>query len=146
MRCHIGMDHHCLFLYKCIAQNNHRHFIRFIMTVMLAICLFEYQAVNYLETLYPAAVDAPTDYILQIFKENPWISSLMVANAASIIWGVVLIRFQLKFIAIGTTQFFQLSNKRKSELSFYQKLRNVINFLLGKRLYAKDAETGVLLL
>ena len=146
MVCHTGMDHHCLFLYKCIAQNNHRHFIRFIMLVVFAMLLFEHQAFRYLVNLYPGFIDAPTDYIAKIFGENPWMCSLMIANALSALWAMLLLRFQFKFIAVGTTQYFQMSVKPKSQLSFGQKIHNVVNFLLGKKYYAKDTESGVMLL
>lgn len=139
------MDHHCLFLYKCIAQNNHRQFVRFILVVMLAILVFEYQAVLHLTSLYPGLTHAATDYYWQIVQEQPAIWSTMLANALSFLWGLMLLKFQLQFIALASTQYFQTSGYRSS-LTSSQKLRNVTNFLLGRKYYAKDSASGVVLL
>ena len=44
--CLLSLDHHCLFLLRCVARNNHRAFVLFMIEVMLANALFIRGAVS----------------------------------------------------------------------------------------------------
>ena len=44
--CFLSLDHHCLFLLTCVARNNHRAFVFFMIEVMTANALFVRAAVS----------------------------------------------------------------------------------------------------
>ena len=44
--CVLGLDHHCLFLTRCVAVNNHRAFVFFMFEVMLANVLYVRAAIT----------------------------------------------------------------------------------------------------
>ena len=44
--CFLSLDHHCLFLLRCVARNNHRAFVFFMFEVMMANVLFVRAAVS----------------------------------------------------------------------------------------------------
>ena len=42
----LSLDHHCLFLTRCVAVNNHRSFVFFMIETMLANALFVRTAIS----------------------------------------------------------------------------------------------------
>ena len=57
-------------------------------------------------------------------------------NIASILWGINLLRFQFRFVALGQTYYFR--SKEKSVLRPGERLMNILYFVLGKRPFAVD--------
>src|SRR5688572_10907372 len=51
-KCYERVDHHCLYLYRCIAANNHRIFVFFNAVVLVSMILFEYACFLYVTTIY----------------------------------------------------------------------------------------------
>lgn len=86
-----------------------------------------------------------SDFWWAVFHRCPWLWSLMLVNLASVLWGVCLLRFQLVIISRGVTSYFQAAVTR-SQLTIVQRVRNVIHFLIGKKLYAVETPEGVQLL
>ena len=44
--CMLSLDHHCLFLTRCVAIKNHRSFVFFMLEVMMANALFVRGAIS----------------------------------------------------------------------------------------------------
>ena len=140
-RCYINMDHHCLFMYVCIAYNNHRAFVRFISVVIIAMACFIALSIDCLNYLYPAR-DVDMTLIWEMFQEQPMIWSLMIMNLLSMFWLFNQLRFQFLVVSKGQTQYFQ--TKMHSNLSTFARVMNVINFLLGKKFYAVETRQDAL--
>ena len=87
----------------------------------------------YVPTVYP---DQTYHAILsEMFWRDGWVFSMSVLNIGSIIWAVMLTKFQLNVISKGQTTFFQ---SKATMLNPTERLLNVIYFLQGKPLFAND--------
>ena len=138
-KCFAGMDHHCLFMYGCVARNNHRLFVIFILFTCLLMFLFAYFAYVYLALLHS---DQPTfsDVLLVSWSACPATFFLMLGNAGSGTWLLTLIRFQLSVISRGMTTVWQ-PYRGATRLSQAQRVSNVVNFLRGRSLQAEPSST-----
>lgn len=132
-KCYYRMDHHCLFLLKCIGYNNHTRFVWFIILTDIVMAIFVLQGVLWILDKYPRADFTYSEIFLELFWRNCWVLSMMFLNIASIVWAASLIQFQLKVVARGHTTYFQ---HKVSILTPTEKLINVVNFLLGKAPFA----------
>ncbi|XP_033097132.1 palmitoyltransferase akr1-like [Anneissia japonica] len=134
-KCYYGLDHHCLFLLTCIAKSNHRFFIMLVALVVLAQFLFIGYGIEYILVLYDPLPDA-IPLITTLIMEQSWFIVLAGLNAASIVWGVCLLSYQLRMIANGLTNFYHLHllNNNVRRLSTYQKIQNLKNFLMGRKI------------
>ena len=130
------MDHHCLFLYRCIAVNNHRLFVLLILAVLSAMLVFQYVAFTYIQHQLPGQPWS-RDLTLAVFHQEPMVWSAMVANGLSAVWGLTLLNFQLKIISKGQTTFFQPLRGR-TQFNFMQRFWNILLFLRGSKSYRKD--------
>ena len=133
------MDHHCLFLYRCVAANNHRLFLGFISLCLTGMFLFLYMTYTYLCKLYEGQVFS-TSLVWDIYNTHPWLWSMALANAVSAVWGIALLRFQLKVISKGHTTVYQ-PNKGRTALTNEQMARNIVHFIKGMPVYAVDSAT-----
>ena len=129
------MDHHCLFLYRCVARHTHRLFVRFIVAVMGAQCLLEYYFCRLILTQYPDETGLFGISFWSVLHYESWVWSLMLTNLASILWGCTLLHFQLSVVSLGHTSYFNPSFGR-CRLSRLQRIMNALYFLLGKRPFA----------
>ncbi|XP_038061567.1 protein S-acyltransferase 24-like [Patiria miniata] len=137
-QCMLNMDHHCLFLLRCIAKDNHRHFVLLILLTLLSQILFLVYSFQYLGLLYPG--HALWDIGVAIVHRHGWMWGLWLLNVPSILWGVSLLRMQLQLVAKGLTMVWHpKSNKMKNisgaRLSRSDKLRNLRNFVAGRRTF-----------
>ena len=138
--CYIDMDHHCLFLYRCVARHNHRLFVRFILVILFAQILYVYLGVLFIQ-------QRVTDRVIwrlkrnlwSAFHEQSWLWSTMLANFSSVLWGISLLNYQFKVIGKGHTMFFQ-PNFGRTKLRWSQRVLNIMYFLLGRRPYVIDPQ------
>ena len=136
VQCFNQMDHHCLFLYRCIAVDNHRLFVLLIMVVLVVMVIFQYVAFSYIQYQF-SEEQWSRDLAFAIFHHEPMLWSAMIANALSVFWGVTLLNFQLKVISKGQTTFFQ-PNRGRTRFTFLQRFWNILLFLIGSKGYRKD--------
>lgn len=135
-KCFYKMDHHCLFLLKCIGYNNHTRFVWFIIITVIIMFIFLLQVIFlYIPVVYP---DYPyRETIYDMFWKDGWVLSMSILNVGSIVWAVMLIQFQLKVVSKGQTTYFQ-GKSGTSMLTPMERILNIIYFLQGKEPYAKD--------
>ncbi|CAC5366733.1 ZDHHC13_17 [Mytilus coruscus] len=135
-QCFEEMDHHCLFLLKCVAKNNHVLFIWFLIVCVLSMIIYEIHITIYISMV---TIDITWGRILYIlFYDDAWTFSLALANAVSILWGLNLIRFQLSVVSKGQLTAIHVYTKKQSALTTEEKFWNIINFLRFRPPYAKD--------
>ncbi|XP_053388188.1 uncharacterized protein LOC123563484 [Mercenaria mercenaria] len=133
--CYYRMDHHCLFLLKCVAYNNHARFVWFLIETAFVMSMFVFQAYLYVKSKYP---EKPYKTMIpDMFWDDCWILSMVFLNVGSIIWAISLIKYQLDVVARGHTTYFQ---QKISTLTAVDKLFNVLYFLRGRAVYITDFE------
>ncbi|XP_043110776.1 probable protein S-acyltransferase 23 [Puntigrus tetrazona] len=122
-------DHHCLFLNQCVGRDNHRIFILFIMSMVMAHLVFILCAVYYLYLKLSG---------LQLFDwgsaagREAWVLLLTLLNFLSLTWVGWLLIEQLHAISMGTTTYFRRYNHKGP--SKRQRLGTILSFLFeGKR-------------
>ena len=133
--CYYRMDHHCLFLLKCVAYSNHARFVWFLIETGFVMSMFVLQAYLYVTSKYPGK--QYTTMFVDMFWDDCWVLSMVLLNICSIIWAISLIKFQLEVIGRGQTTYFQ---QRISTLTAVDKLFNILYFLQGKPVYRTDFE------
>ena len=134
----LNMDHHCLFLLRCIAKDNHRHFVLLIFLTLLSQLLFLAYSVQYLCLLHPSS--PLWDVGVAIAHQHGWLWGLWLLNVPSILWGVSLLCMQLRLTSNGLTMVWHpkapnMKNLSHAKLSRADRLRNVRNFLAGRRIF-----------
>ncbi|KAK9964356.1 hypothetical protein ABG768_005538 [Culter alburnus] len=122
-------DHHCLFLNQCVGRDNHRIFILFIMSMVMAHVIFILSAVYY---LYLKLSGLQLSDWSSLAGREAWVILLALLNILSLIWVGWLLVEQLDAISLGTTTYFRRYNHKGP--SKIQRLGMVLSFLLeGKR-------------
>ncbi|XP_041363500.1 palmitoyltransferase ERF2-like [Gigantopelta aegis] len=132
--CYKDMDHHCLFLLKCIAENNHVYFVWFIMACVVSMVTFVLSVRCYCQLLYSLALG---ETLLLLFHTDGWLFSLTILNSISVFWGVQLLYFQLNIISKGYTTYFQ-PRDNIDILTASEKFMNVLCFLLKRKSYIEN--------
>ncbi|XP_051772053.1 uncharacterized protein si:ch211-223a10.1 isoform X2 [Ctenopharyngodon idella] len=122
-------DHHCLFLNQCVGRDNHRIFVLFIMSMVMAHVIFILSAVYY---LYLKLSGLQLSDWGSMAGREAWVILLALLNILSLIWVGWLLVEQLDAISLGTTTYFRrYDHKGPSKI---QRLGTVLSFLLeGKR-------------
>ncbi|XP_026106374.1 probable protein S-acyltransferase 23 isoform X1 [Carassius auratus] len=121
-------DHHCLFLNQCVGRDNHRIFILFVISMVMAQLLFILSAVYYL-SLKLSGLEM-SDWGSLAGREAS-VLLLTLLNIFSLIWVGWLLVEQLDAISMGTTTYFRrYDNKGPSKR---QRLRTILTFLLEGR-------------
>ena len=139
-RCFYDMDHHCLFLNRCVARHTHRLFIIFIITAMIAMVMFEYVAICLLRQWFPNEKLMSIVVVGQLYYNHPFLWTTMIANGIAWIWGVNLIKLQLQIISKGHTGTWQ-PNRGATLLSRRERINNIIYFFFDRRRYRWDPVT-----
>ncbi|XP_060075347.1 uncharacterized protein LOC132555028 [Ylistrum balloti] len=132
-KCFYQMDHHCLFLLRCVAKGNHSMFVWFITFVMLCMLIFLGNIAMYCFIVYPDKSGGEMLYYM--FWSDGWVLSMAVMNIGSLIWGVNLLRYQLSLVSKGYTTVFKGS---ESILTSNERLLNIMYFLMGYEPFAQD--------
>lgn len=133
--CYYRMDHHCLFLLKCVGYNNHARFVWFLIETAFVMSMFVFQAylcvrVKYMDKQF-------STMLLDMFWSDSWVLSMVFLNICSIVWAISLVKYQLNVVAHGQTTYFQ---QKVSTLTSIDKLYNILYFLQGKPVYVTDME------
>lgn len=126
-------DHHCLYLNRCIGRGNHRLFLFFILSMVIAHLLFIVLAMNYLLDKVPAGSRSVSTWIT-LLGEEFWVVVLMSMNALTLLWDAWLLIEQFDAIATGTTTYFRQVEISARQRSRGQRWVTVALFLLeGQR-------------
>lgn len=133
-QCFENMDHHCLFLLICLAKKNHALFCWFIICCLVSMTLFLVHCALYISRAYSDLTYSNTFYTM--LWTDCWVLSLIAMNAASILWGVNLLRFQFSVVSRGMTTVF--NSRTKTALTQQERLINILYFLIGREPFAED--------
>ncbi|XP_059373337.1 uncharacterized protein LOC132110615 [Carassius carassius] len=121
-------DHHCLFLNQCVGRDNHRIFILFVMSMVMALLIFILSAMYYL-SLKLSGLEM-SDWGSLAGREAS-VLLLTLLNIVSLIWVGWLLVEQLDAISMGTTTYFRrYDNKGPSKR---QRLGTILTFLVEGR-------------
>ncbi|KAI5606307.1 palmitoyltransferase akr1-like isoform X1, partial [Silurus asotus] len=121
--CVMDYDHHCLFLNRCVGQNNHRVFLLFILTMLVAQVFFIITAGYYLH--WRSEVEESWS---SVATKEAWVLLLLVINALAVLWETWLLSEQCKTISTGTTTYFRQGRQKKT--SFSKRVATVLLFLV----------------
>jgi hypothetical protein len=129
--CYHLVDHHCLFLYRCVASHNHRQFVIFVIVCMTVMAMFLYASFVYIETFFSREYLLDWAVLGAIFSSFPAVWSLSLLNALSFAWGTWLLHDQLSTVANGgRCKGFLPRGAMQNRLSIRQRLSNITEFLL----------------
>ncbi|XP_020917386.1 palmitoyltransferase AKR1 isoform X2 [Exaiptasia diaphana] len=148
--CVVAIDHHCLFLMWCVALNNHRHFVMFMIQVLASQCLFIRASSTYLYSLVQLNGKYPTSF-REAMGQEVYISSLFLLNCFGFFWVLMLTIFQFKVVSEGATTFYTPEGSQKYSMSmremfsfgrvaFLHRLRNFFLFLIGDYSFYKNKQ------
>uniref|UniRef100_H3A1V2 Palmitoyltransferase n=1 Tax=Latimeria chalumnae TaxID=7897 RepID=H3A1V2_LATCH len=127
--CMIEYDHHCLFLMNCVARNNHRIFLLFLMEVIVAQLLFLLSAVSYMLAKYDPNLWAKRSSIME---SESWVLVLALMNLASFVGECWLLREQFAVVSMGSIFTFQDPADDKM-YTWKQRWRTLLTFLFTGR-------------
>ncbi|KAH9868883.1 hypothetical protein J1614_007958 [Plenodomus biglobosus] len=107
-RCVAKTDHHCPWVNNCVANNNHRHFLLYILSMEIGIVLFVQCVLAYLEI-----VDTPKDVtcailsddLCKIYNKDPFTIIVAIWAALQSTWVTMLLCVQLLQIARNLTTY-----------------------------------------
>lgn len=133
-------DHHCLFLNRCIGRGNHRLFLFFILSMVIAHLLFVATATSYLLDKMSAGSHSLSLW-LTLLGEEFWVVVMMVMNGLTLLWEVWLLIEQFDAVATGTTTYFRQCESSARQRSLAQRWVIVLSFLLEGRRRVGSGQT-----
>ncbi|RMZ78510.1 hypothetical protein DV737_g3817, partial [Chaetothyriales sp. CBS 132003] len=106
-RCVAKQDHHCPWIYSCVANNNLRHFFIYILSLELGLFLYLRLVLVYLAALPPPPNDAtcnlvPADLCTWVLRD-PWTVAVTLWGLIQLVWVTMLIVVQSVQVAKNMT-------------------------------------------
>lgn len=134
-------DHHCLFLNQCVGQGNHRLFLFFILSMVIAHLLFAATAANYLFKKVPSGGHSLSLW-LTLLGEEFWVAVMMVMNVLTLLWEVWLLTEQFEAVSTGGTTYFRRCESSDRRRSLWQRSLVFLSFLLDGQRRVGKVQTG----
>lgn len=134
-------DHHCLFLNRCIGWGNHRLFLFFILSMVIAHLLFVAMAIVYLLDQIPPGGHSLSRWLMLLGGEF-WVVVLMSMNSLTLLWELWLLREQFNAVAAGGTTYFRQGESSARRRSLGQRWGTVVMFLLEGQRRISSKQTG----
>ncbi|XP_005101331.1 putative ZDHHC-type palmitoyltransferase 6 [Aplysia californica] len=135
-KCYYRMDHHCLYLLKCVAGDNHP---RFVWLIILGFCNMVCYCIGfciYVYMLYWG--QSMADTFTSLIHHEAWPMSLFFLNTCSAAWCASLIHYQFDVVTRECTSYFSETNDTYFKMTRMQKVENFVHFLLSKPLPHKN--------
>lgn len=126
-QCYLHMDHHCLFLLKCVASSNHVLFVWLLIVASVNMCFYCLGFYLYTSAVFPELTYS--DLFWRLLHNEAWPFSLVCLNIASFMWTSSLIYQQYSVIIKGCTSYFNEWKARQYPLSVCQSISNFLHFL-----------------
>lgn len=107
-RCVAKSDHHCPWVNNCVANNNHRHFVLYVLSMELGVLTWVRLALAYLENRdTPKDVQCAvlSDDLCQILNKDPFTIVLSIWAAFQLTWVTMLLCVQLLQVARNLTTY-----------------------------------------
>ncbi|KAI8938443.1 hypothetical protein NX059_004335 [Plenodomus lindquistii] len=107
-RCVAKTDHHCPWVNNCVANNNHRHFVLYIVSLEIGIVMFVQCVLAYLEVIpTPKDVECAvlSDDLCKIYNKDPFTIVVAIWAALQMTWVTMLLCVQLLQIARNLTTY-----------------------------------------
>lgn len=131
------MDHHCLYLLKCVAVDNHPLFIWMLILCLVNLACF---SIGFLVFVYLKYGDqSGAEIFTNLTHHDCWPFSLFCLNFGSCFWVFFLLKQQWRIVTIDCTSYFtpEYNKDKISKLSTRQRWENFADFLQYKTLRHK---------
>lgn len=148
--CYSHFDHHCVFVNKCIALENHKYFVLLLILTIIGEVVYLPYVFYYFKDIYynlPPETSSIISYVLSTTLDS---NLILVAcfNAAATPMVIGLLLYQLNIVSHGFTQQFKPLNMHFMGLSISQKIENLRVFFLRssyerKKLFEKQNEAAL---
>ena len=128
------MDHHCLFLLRCVAMKNHSLFLWLLILGAANMALYCVAFVLYTQILY-GHLEWLEIFSIMIDREG-WPVTLLFLNGCSFFWCTTVLHFQFECVAFGLTAYFNRppAGYELKRLTRMEKFTNFCYFLLDRPL------------
>ncbi|KAL5119437.1 palmitoyltransferase akr1 [Pleosporales sp. CAS-2024a] len=107
-RCVAKSDHHCPWVNNCVANNNHRHFVFYILSLEMGILVWVRLALAYVEnrdTPKHVMCSIISDDLCKIYNKDPFTIVLSIWAAFQLTWVTMLACVQLLQVARNLTTY-----------------------------------------
>jgi len=117
----MNLDHHCLYVYNCVANDNHKAFVVMLFAIMTMQTTFVVSMYQYMSQQIPAATSSvaadasgspqmtlsvASDVAGMIFHKEPWFLALLIVCTVAFFGEAILVATQFRSILRAETSYF----------------------------------------
>jgi len=130
-RCVYRRDHHCLYLNRCVAADTRPLFLAFLLVAITFIASFEYICVVYLRRRHAGPL-LQWSVMAEVFDAEVAVWPICVLDALAACFLTAVVVHQLLKISGESL------SRQQSKLTVNHRLRNVVEFAVGRGTHADD--------